>query len=65
MRTTIAPVDEEDTEFVIHPPRPLFPNVDEIPKEQVVDGLFYELEDGSGNYAVEDDSGVYETENSP
>jgi len=24
---TIVPVDEIDTEFVSHPPRPLFPNV--------------------------------------
>lgn len=27
MRTTITPVDELDTEFLAHPPRPLFPNV--------------------------------------
>jgi len=24
---TIVPVDEIDTEFISHPPRPLFPNV--------------------------------------
>ena len=27
MSPTIVPVDEIDTEFVSHPPRPLFPNV--------------------------------------
>lgn len=27
MRSTLAPVDELDTEFLVHPPRPLFPNV--------------------------------------
>ena len=27
MRTTITPVDEADTEFLIHPPKPLFPEV--------------------------------------
>jgi len=27
MRTTITPVDEVNTEFLVHPPRPLFANV--------------------------------------
>lgn len=40
MRSTITPVDEEDTEYLIHPPRPLFPNVNSSFDVVIPEGFF-------------------------
>lgn len=60
MRSTITPVDELDTEFLAHPPRPLFPNVQDklgggdIPPvaNAWVDDLGNQFKDDLGNVMV-------------
>lgn len=47
MRSTIAPVDELDTEFLTHPPRPLFPNVQQSGSSQILlppDTMHYNID---------------------
>jgi len=63
MRTTIAPVDEADTEFLINPPRSLFPEVHEdIAGVETVGTMLFE---SGGRMEFEDNAGDMLYENAP